>query len=279
MKDVIPECPDCGAGVGQLHKPGCEYEQCPYCGGPLHLCIQAGGPDRPYVPAFPPPQDDRLPWTGFFPGEAEALEFGWYCRPARDGQSWVACDKGDPDAQPDVPRVYGEAVWDRQEKRYVLPRERRGHAPNRLCALRHGGAEVVTVEVCANPSDPRSAALWAKEMAEVQAALDAWRAAGVPRPVVFVVRQDDAQSRRAWRDIEPALRARGRPFFCTGPAGVGYVLSVADARAVLRPILGRHAARLFRAPSQPIGHWTVEVRGDGYAVMESSTFDDLGRAA
>ena len=31
-------CPGCGAYYFALHDPGCEYEQCPKCGGPLVDC-------------------------------------------------------------------------------------------------------------------------------------------------------------------------------------------------------------------------------------------------
>lgn len=31
-------CRDCGAKEGQLHKPGCDRERCPFCGGQLISC-------------------------------------------------------------------------------------------------------------------------------------------------------------------------------------------------------------------------------------------------
>jgi len=31
-------CPGCGAYYFDLHAGGCEYEQCPACGGPLESC-------------------------------------------------------------------------------------------------------------------------------------------------------------------------------------------------------------------------------------------------
>ena len=37
-------CPDCGAGPGELHVPGCEVEQCPACGGRVISCDCAYGP-------------------------------------------------------------------------------------------------------------------------------------------------------------------------------------------------------------------------------------------
>jgi hypothetical protein len=63
------------------------------------------------------PDDDRLPWTGTFPGVAECLEFGWYAKRAPIG--WQSCSADDPAAIPDLNRLYTEAIWDREHKRWV----------------------------------------------------------------------------------------------------------------------------------------------------------------
>jgi hypothetical protein len=34
-------CHDCGAEEGELHKPGCDAEQCPECGRQLLACDHA----------------------------------------------------------------------------------------------------------------------------------------------------------------------------------------------------------------------------------------------
>jgi hypothetical protein len=104
-------CPECGVQAGQYHRHGCDIEICPYCGEGLVSCA---------CPAQFPPLDDRIPWSGSFPGEDECREFGWFAHllPRR---GWVACSEDDPGAEPDLHRLRQEAVWDRAGKRFVLP--------------------------------------------------------------------------------------------------------------------------------------------------------------
>jgi hypothetical protein len=58
-------CLDCGVGLGEFHRSGCDTEQCPYCGWQLTSC---GCPGTP-------PLGDRLPWTGLWLGVAECRVF------------------------------------------------------------------------------------------------------------------------------------------------------------------------------------------------------------
>jgi hypothetical protein len=102
-------CPDCGAGAGEVHEPGCDIEQCPRCGGQLIAC----GCRRK------PPLDARMPWTGLWPGVAECREFGWFARPV-PGTGWVSCRADEPGAVEDLNRLQAMAKWDRSSKRFVL---------------------------------------------------------------------------------------------------------------------------------------------------------------
>lgn len=102
-------CPDCGVSPGEFHRSGCDLEQCPYCGRQLISCICSKAP----------PLDDRLPWTGLWPGVAECREFGWFARRG-PGRGWVPCRADEEGAVEDLNRLHTEAKWDRREKRFVL---------------------------------------------------------------------------------------------------------------------------------------------------------------
>jgi hypothetical protein len=121
--EPLTPCPRCEAGVGEHHVEGCTVEVCPYCGGQLLMCLMSGACERQEGRGpWPPPLDDRLPWTGEWPGSRECREFGWYARRAVIG--WESCDPDDPEAVPDLNRLHVEAVWHRGKKRFVLPKKR-----------------------------------------------------------------------------------------------------------------------------------------------------------
>jgi hypothetical protein len=112
-------CHDCGAEPGQLHRRGCDVEPCPYCGGQALFCPCDG------IGVGHAPDDDRLPWTGEWPGTAECRAFGWYCRWGQAGRGWVRCGPGDPGATEDLNRLRKEARWDRGQKRWLRKAQRR----------------------------------------------------------------------------------------------------------------------------------------------------------
>jgi hypothetical protein len=106
------ECPDCAAEVGQLHRRGCAQEICPYCGDPPTCCECEHGCDGV-------PDDDRMPWTGDHPLWAACREFGWYVNKVPGREGWTPCKPDEPGAVEDVDRLFRDAVWDRQAKRWV----------------------------------------------------------------------------------------------------------------------------------------------------------------
>ena len=103
-------CQDCGAKIGELHAHDCDVERCAYCGGQLIGC------------GCTVPDDDRLPWTGDWPGVELCQENGWYARLVAD-RGWVSCGPGEPGAAPDLNRLLVEAVWDREKKGFVKKTE------------------------------------------------------------------------------------------------------------------------------------------------------------
>ena len=106
VKRLVSACHDCGAKPGELHEKGCDVERCLECGGQRISCDCT-------VEHYP-----RIPWTGEWPGVAECRAFGWYSKMVR-GRGWVRCDKDDPEATEDLNRLCVEAVWDKEEKRYL----------------------------------------------------------------------------------------------------------------------------------------------------------------
>ena|SRR5947209_8665849 len=108
MTEDNDECPGCSVQPGDYHQVGCDIEQCPYCGRQVISCACRRKP----------PLDDRLAWTGVWPGVAECREFGWYAR-RMPGQGWLSCEADGPGATEDLNRLHMEAVWDRSAKRFV----------------------------------------------------------------------------------------------------------------------------------------------------------------
>ena len=86
---------------------GCDVEMCPECGHQLISC------DCQEIDG-----DERMPWSGEWPGLAACREFGWYSKLV-PGKGWVGCEKSDPEATEDLNRLHMEAVWDKNVKRWV----------------------------------------------------------------------------------------------------------------------------------------------------------------
>ena len=103
-------CPDCGVKPSEEHHDQCDVAQCPNCGGQFISCECA----------FTAPP---LPWTGEWPGLMECREFGWYTKMA-PGEGRIPCSKDDPNACEDINKLYRDAVWSKEQGRFVLPSKR-----------------------------------------------------------------------------------------------------------------------------------------------------------
>jgi hypothetical protein len=82
----------------------------------------------------------RLPWSGEWPGVAECREFGWYAK-LIPGEGWVSCDKNDTGAKEDLNRLVTEAVWDRKQGRFILPKPEKKSARHNLIQKLYVAAE------------------------------------------------------------------------------------------------------------------------------------------
>lgn len=108
-------CPDCGVKPGETHMDGCDVERCPECGGQVLSCDC----EWEYYTQLKYP---RIPWSGQWPLEAEAIEYDFWCYwgPDNGENGWVRCDKDHPMARPNLNRVYEECIWDPEKARMVL---------------------------------------------------------------------------------------------------------------------------------------------------------------
>lgn len=120
-----PTCPDCGAPIGQQHLHGCDIARCVVTGDQALQCmgevdvevLRAEGLDpTDYLTAQHPGTCDGDIWDGYWPGEQECYERGWF---SKFVGGWVPCDKDDPDGGPDLNRLHRELSWDPQQRKYV----------------------------------------------------------------------------------------------------------------------------------------------------------------
>lgn len=102
-------CPRCGAAPGTLHDDGCRMEVCPDCGKLLYVACICDHKGTGF----------RIPWRGEWPGKRECREFGWWARRVPGVLGWVPCGPNDPGAAEDLNRLLEEAVWDRDQQRWI----------------------------------------------------------------------------------------------------------------------------------------------------------------
>ncbi len=121
-----------------------------------------------------------------------------------------------------------------------------------------------TVTLRTNDSDPHLAERRARESAELQAALDAFRARGVARPVVFTCCDRGEEAARDWSRMEPTLREAGVSTYSSSPnCSPHYIVTPDVVRELLRRLMGESASGWFPAPEWPLSYWIVSVAAGG----------------
>lgn len=127
-KDQLKKCGDCGVEPGEMHKAGCDVEQCPECGGQSIGCdciyaflskeLDWPGGKMPKDVYNNGPTDEmqetyekhlaathpRMPWTGLWPGteDCRRLDLWSYWGPDYGEQGWQKCSKDHPGASEDL---------------------------------------------------------------------------------------------------------------------------------------------------------------------------------
>jgi hypothetical protein len=84
-------CPDCGAAIGEPHRPRCDVECCSVCFGQRLLCDCPGHDPLAVV------------WEGEWPGATACRTLGWWAIRTDDG--WRPCPPGTPGAIEDINRL------------------------------------------------------------------------------------------------------------------------------------------------------------------------------
>jgi len=122
MTEELKNCHDCNAKPGENHIPGCDTEQCPVCGGQALMCLSSSPCCGKIIASCANEvidESELIPWTGIWPGVKECREFGWYAKFKPNEGGWIRCDKDDPEGSEDLNRLYMDAKWSREKKRFV----------------------------------------------------------------------------------------------------------------------------------------------------------------
>jgi hypothetical protein len=90
-RPLVPNCHDCGAQIGEPHRPGCDVEPCSVCWQQRLLCDCPGHDPLAVV------------WEGEWPGASACRALGWWAVRTPDG--WRPCPPGTPGAIEDANRL------------------------------------------------------------------------------------------------------------------------------------------------------------------------------
>ena len=104
-------CPDCGVKIGEFHRPGCDVERCPECGGQRIGCYTHENCKT------------KTKWTGYWPGELECQEYNLFSKFIH-GSGWESCEANDPDGGPDLNTLISKGTWSKQKQKFIMPMEK-----------------------------------------------------------------------------------------------------------------------------------------------------------
>ncbi|GAA4626792.1 hypothetical protein GCM10023196_036490 [Actinoallomurus vinaceus] len=103
-------CPDCAAANGEPHHEQCDVARCLWTGAQRLACTAY---DRTTRSIDHDCGQDT--WTGTWPGDEYAARLGFWCR---WDNGWQPTSADDPNALPNLNRLYTDATWNREERRW-----------------------------------------------------------------------------------------------------------------------------------------------------------------
>jgi hypothetical protein len=130
-----------------------------------------------------------------------------------------------------------------------------------------------TLAVRTTDADPWLAESRAADDAFLEQVLADFRRRGHAKPVRLVLCDDGPQPERQHARLR--LPASAVPLHLRSDRLTGFLLTAAEARAVLRPLFGAGANRLFRTSIWPVSFWEVHVLGAQTHIYETRTWKDV----
>lgn len=107
---IYARCPDCGVLIGETHIETCDVARC-LVTGRQELSCDTDSPQHEHT------EETVDRWTGRWPGYAECIEYGWFAKLV-PGRGWVTTAADDPEAWPDLNRLFGTGTWNRETQRW-----------------------------------------------------------------------------------------------------------------------------------------------------------------